>query len=56
MKTDNIMKELNKKDLINISGGHEGWAYTAGEAAADFTLSVLGFFASIAVGIDQGMK
>ena len=50
------MRELNKKELSAINGGHEGWAYSAGETAADFTLTILGFFASIAVGIDQGMK
>ncbi len=50
------MQELNKLETQTTNGGHKGRAYSAGEAAAELTLSILGFFASIAVGIDQSIK
>lgn len=56
MKKDNILQELKLEELSLINGGHKGFAYEAGASAAARLLSVLGFFAAISVGIDQGMR
>ena len=50
------MNDLTKKESREIAGGHEGTAYKLGTMWMDSVLATWGFFASIAVGIGQGME
>lgn len=50
------MREIDKIEAKNINGGHKGFLYEAGVVWMDTTLAMWGFFASVAVGIDQEVK
>ena len=53
MKRFENLQTLDDNELTIITGGCKGMAYALGVIAADAALSALGFFASIAVGMDQ---
>ncbi|WP_428743379.1 hypothetical protein [Tenacibaculum sp.] len=50
------MKELSRKELVEISGGHEGFFYKAGVLWMTVTLETLGTLAGIADGFNQNIK
>ncbi|WP_456377915.1 hypothetical protein [Lutibacter sp.] len=57
MKLDNYKTiDLNKEELIKISGGHKGFWYGVGEGFMDTTLAILGFFAGLGDGIREGLE
>ena len=53
---NNRLKSISKEGLLNINGGHKGLAYKLGVIAASTTLTVLGIFAGISSGFDEGVK
>jgi hypothetical protein len=50
------LKSISKQELLIINGGHKGLAYKLGEFAASTTLLVLGIFAGISYGFDEGLE
>lgn len=53
---NNGLQSISKYELLNINGGHKGLAYKLGVIAASNVLTVLGIFAGISSGFDEGVK
>ncbi|MBT8180220.1 MAG: hypothetical protein KJO53_01395 [Eudoraea sp.] len=53
---NNGLESISKQELLNINGGHKGLAYKLGVIAASNVLTVLGIFAGISSGFDEGVK
>lgn len=55
MNNENL-KLISNEDLVKINGGHEGLAHDLGAVAAGVVLTILGLFAGISEGIDEGLN
>lgn len=55
MKNIEQFKELNNKELIEISGGGEGFFYKMGYLWVDTNLRILGAAAGIIDGFESGL-
>lgn len=55
MKNNNLIP-ISNEELLKISGGHKGFFYDLGTIAAGTALTILGLFAGISEGIDEGLN